>query len=68
MSDTASPPHHEQTIMDTMEEEDLSQFSEVDNSDALRRAPSPFSPLVDYDEEFEEDQIREKIQIVSNII
>ena len=68
MSGTTSPPHHEQINLDTMEEEqDLSQFnSEVDNSDALRRAPSPFSPLVDYDEEFEEDQIRDGSNTVEN--
>ena len=63
MSGTASPPHHEQINLDTMEEQDFSQFNnEVDDPDALRRAPSPFSPLVDYDEEFEADEIREGVK------
>ena len=67
MSGTASPPHPEQMNLDTMEEQDISQFNnEEDNPDALRRATSPFSPLVDYNEVFEGHEIRDGSNTVEN--
>ena len=67
MSGTTSPPHHELMDLDTMEVRDISQFNnEEDNPDALRRALSPSSPLADYNEVFEEDEIRDGSNTVEN--